>query len=364
MQDVLRAFATLAAICAVLAVAPLSPVQAQASKLAPLERLAPPFTADKVVILAKLRQKDFSGLELAFERYQEAFEKSPAAELEEQLAFDSFATDDTSVGDLIAKWIRAKPHSFAAHVSMSSHLSWRGWHTRGPAVASMTRPERFEEMQKYFAESADEAKRALKIRPKLSMAYVVLLGESRGEANWTLQRELEVDALRRIPANFCVREQVMECLYPRWGGNHAMMADFAQQSQVFVKANPYMHWLLGFIDLDEGETLGIHGEFEKSIVALTRALQEGGDYSGFYFSRGIGYLNTRSFEQALEDFDRANELSPQDPELLIRRATALAALRRPQEALADLKLVGIFEAQDDLSKQIHDWAVAAIKEQH
>jgi|GEM_PF-4621923 len=366
MRDLLKAFVTLTAICVVLAVALLSSLQAQAPapKLAPLVRLAPPFTANKLTILASLRQKDFVGLDSAFERYQQAFEKTPAAELDEKQAFDSFATDDASVGDLIAEWIRARPNSFAAHMAMGSYFSWRGWHTRGPAPASETASEQFKKMQKYFAESTDDTKLALKIRPKLGIAYAVLLGEARGEANWTLERALRNDALQQIPSSFVIREQVMESMYPRWGGNHEMMADFAQQSQALVKENPCMHWLLGFTDLDEGETLGIHGEFDESIAALTRAIQKGGDYSGFYFDRGVGYVGKKSYDQALEDFDRANELSPQDPELLIRRAYALAKLRRPKELVEDLKFVSIFEAPNDLSTYLHDWAVHAGKEQH
>ena len=62
------------------------PLQAQppAATLQQLTRLAPPFTADKLVILGKLRQKDFADLDSEFELYQEAFEKSPAAYLNEK----------------------------------------------------------------------------------------------------------------------------------------------------------------------------------------------------------------------------------------------------------------------------------------
>ena len=142
-----------------------------------------------------------------------------------------------------------------------------------------------------------------------------------------------------------------------------MMANFAQQSQTLVKQNPYMRWLLGFVDADEGEMLGIHSELNQSIVSLTRALQKGGDYSGFYFIRGETYGQMGSWQEALEDFNRANELSPQDPELLIRRAYVLAEFKRPKEVLADLQLVDVFESPNDLSTQLHDWAVKASKEQ-
>ena len=68
--------------------------------------------------------------------------------------------------------------------------------------------------------------------------------------------------------------------------------------------------------------------------------------------------------EEVKDFDRANELSPQDPEVLIRRAYALAELKRPKEVLADLQVVNVFEAPNDLSTQLHDWAVKASKVQH
>jgi len=356
----------LTTICMVLIAALWSPLWAltPAPKLGPLVRLAPPFSANKLSILASLRQKDFTGLDSKFEQYQQAFEKTPAAELNEKLAFDSFATDDPSVGDLIEEWIIARPNSFAAHMAMGSYFSWRGWHTRGAGFADQTPSGQFDKMGKFFAQSAEETKMALKLRPKLSIAYAVLLGEARGQSDRTIHQALESDALREIPASFVIREEVMESLYPRWGGSHEMMEEFAQESQALVKENPYMHWLLGSIDADEGETLGIHGELDQSIATLTRAIEKGGDYSGFYLIRGESYVHSSSFEQGLADFDRANELSPQDPELLILRADVLARLGKPKEVLADLQFVSFFEAPNENSTQLHDWAVKAIKEQH
>jgi tetratricopeptide (TPR) repeat protein len=249
-------------------------------------------------------------------------------------------------------------------MAMGSYFSWRGWHTRGAGFADQTPSGQFDKMRKFFAQSDGETKIALKLRPQLSIAYAVLLGEARGQSDHAVHQTLERDALRQIPASFVIREELMESRYPRWGGSHEMMAEFAQQSQARVKENPYMRWLLGFTDSDEGEMLGIHGKYDQSIVALTRAIQKGGDYSGFYFIRGESYGQSGLWEQALQDFDRNNELSPQDPEVLIRRAYALAELKKPKEVLADLQVVNVFEAPNDLSTQLHDWAVKASKGQH
>jgi tetratricopeptide (TPR) repeat protein len=348
------------------AIAFCSPSRAQvgSTALSPLQRVAPPFTANKLAILARLRDKDFRGLDAEFESYQQAFEKNPAAELNEKLAFDSFATDDAAVGDLIADWIKAKPNSFAAHLARGSYFSWRGWRVRSNFADSGTASAPAGTTRDYFARSAAELRTALKIRPRLSIAYALLLGEARGEEDRPLQQKIGTAALRELPASFVIREEAMECLYPRWEGSHQQMLDFAQQSQAHAKENPCLHWLLGFVDRDDGETLAIDGALDKSIAALTRAIHEGGDYSGFYFSRGESYLHRELYEQALEDFNRADELSPQDPELIIRRAATLARLERPKDALVDLKFVAMFEAPDDFSTQLHDWAVAAIKEQH
>jgi len=357
----MKRYVILTSICMALATALGSSLRAQtpAPNLAPLVRLTPPFTANKLSILARLRQKDFIGLDSEFDQYQQTFEKTPAAELNEKLAFDSFATDDPSVGDLIEEWILARPTSFAAHMAMGSYFSWRGWHTRGPAFADDTQASQFEKMHKFFAQSDTETRLALKIEPRLSIAYAVLLGEARGESNDAIHQSLESDALRVMPASFVIREEVMKSRYPRWGGNHESMADFAQQSQAFVKENPLMHWLLGSIDADEGETQGIQGELAQSIATLTQAIQKGGDYSGFYLIRGESYVHSSLFEQGLQDFDRANELFPQDPELLILRADVLARLGRPKEVLADLQFVSVFEAPNVESNQLHDWAVKA-----
>jgi tetratricopeptide (TPR) repeat protein len=361
----LKAFLTLTAIILFAGAVRLYPLYAESSapKPPPLVRLALPFTANKLAILAKLRRQDFAGLDAEFARYQDAFEKNPAAELNEKLAFDSFATDDPTVGELIARWIKEKPDSFAAHMALGNYFAWKGWRTRGEPIPGETGSPRPEKRQTYFDRSARDLRSALGIRPKLSLAYAVLLGEARAEEDQPRQQKIGAAAIGEIPASFVVREEAMECLYPRWGGDHKMMADFAQQSQLHGKENPCLHWLLGFVARDQGETLAIDGDLDRSIEALTLAIRQGGDYSGFYFSRGESYLHRERYQEALRDFDRADELSPQDPELIVRRAAALARLGRPKDALADLKFVAIFEAPDQFSTQLHDWALNEIKQQ-
>ncbi len=318
---------------------------------------APVFTANKLAILAKLRRNDFAALDAEFDGYQSAFERNPSAELNEEVAFDSFATDDDSVKGLVAEWIKARPGSFAAHLAMGSYRSWRGWHTRGTGASKSASEEQSTAMKKFFADSVGEIRTALKLRPQLSIAYALLIGEARGEGKPAQVIALQAEALEHVPASFVVREQVMVSFYPRWGGNHDLMSKLAELSQSVVKENPYLHWLLGFVDLDDGETFGIQGQYDKSIAALSDAIKKGGDFWRFYSSRGVAYLDSGAFDKALADFDRANQLSPQDPDLLTYRAAALVQLGKPKEALADLEVVKVFEKPDQLWNQLHAAAV-------
>lgn len=320
----------------------------------------PPFVANKLAILAKLKQKDFTGLELEFEQYHQAYQKNPIAELNEKVAYDSFATDDPVIGDLVGEWVNERPNSYAAHLAMGSYFSWRGWYSRGPSVASQTAETRFDAMRRFFSQSEDDIKTAIKLKPDLSIGYALLIGEARAAHRERL-KTLEVEAFRAVPPSFVVREQTMISLYPRWGGDHESMGALATESQTLVKENPCMQWLLGFMDLDKGQTLNLHEKYEESIAVLTTAIRKGGNYHLFYSERGISYLHTGKGEQALEDFDRANELDPQDPELLILRAAAYVKLKKPKEALADLEVIRNFESPYDLWNQYHDWAIDALK---
>jgi tetratricopeptide (TPR) repeat protein len=324
----------------------------------------PIFTANKLAILAQLRQKNFAALDSEFDGYQKAFESDPKAELNEEVAFESFATDDEAIQGLITEWIKARRGSFAAHMAMGSYCSWRGWHSRGPGGRSGAPGEQSSAMKKFFAASVGDIRTALKLRPKLSVAYGVLIGEARGQGIPTQAIALQAEALQQVPASFVVREQLMVSFYPRWGGNHDLMTKFADQSQSVVKQNPYVHWLLGFVDLDDGETFGIQGQFDKSIAALSDAIKKGGDFWRFYSSRGVAYLNSGAFDKALNDFNRANQLSPQDPDLLTYRAAALLQLGKPKEALADLEVVKVFAKPDQLWNQLHDAAVKLAAARH
>ncbi len=353
LKSIIAAVSACAAVIAlVLAVGAEQPEESRATN--PPD---PVFTANKLAILAQLRRKDFAALDSEFDGYQRAFEADPKAELNEEVAFESFATDDETVQGLIAQWIKARPGSFAAHMAMGSYCSWRGWHTRGPGGGRSVTDEQSAAMKGFFAASVGDIRTALKIRPKLSVAYGVLIGEARGEENPTQAIALQAEALQQTPASFVVREQLMVSFYPRWGGNHDLMTKFADQSQSVVKQNPYVHWLLGFVDLDDGETFGIHGQYDEAIASLTGAIKRGGDFWRFYSSRGVSYMNSGAFDKALADFNRANQLSPQDPDLLTDRAAALVQLGKPKEALADLEVVKVFEKPDQLWNQLHNAAV-------
>ncbi len=70
--------------------------------------------------------------------------------------------------------------------------------------------------------------------------------------------------------------------------------------------------------------LGNHGRFEEAIAALDRIAALSPDHAMVYVVRGRNYYNTDLYERALQDFDRAFELSA-EPELDWRLGRARTA---------------------------------------
>jgi hypothetical protein len=214
-----------------------------------------------------------------------------------------------------------------------------------PRFADGTADAQFEKMNKFFAQSDTETRLALKIEPKLSIAYAVLLGEHAERAIMRFTNRWKATRFESCrPVSWSARRWWNPDTPAGVETTKGWRTSLSSRRRSWRKT-PSCIGCFGFIEADEGETQGIQGELDQSIATLTRAIQKGGDYSGFYFIRGESYVHSTSFEQGLEDFDLANELSPQDPELLILRADVLARLGRPKEVLADLQFAGSSKRQ-------------------
>jgi tetratricopeptide (TPR) repeat protein len=131
----------------------------------------------------------------------------------------------------------------------------------------------------------------------------------------------------------------MFCLLPRWGGSYAAMDAFADEAQEYAEENPRLEHLLGYAAWDRADVALYQ---EKDPVAargyIRSALIHGDEYD-FYDILSEIEMREDHWREALDDVDRALELAPALPDLLVNRAYVLDALNRRGAASADVELV-------------------------
>ena len=85
----------------------------------------------------------------------------------------------------------------------------------------------------------------------------------------------------------------------------------------------------------EGEELFSKGQLGASIAAFTKAVRADPEFSDAYFDRGLAWLATKRWNDAIDDYDEALALDPERVAAYYNRAFAYSQLRRPQDAVSD-----------------------------
>jgi hypothetical protein len=77
----------------------------------PLYPLTPPISADKVVLMADLRARNFDKLEATLTAYQSAAEKDVTQETNMVQAFEAFSREDPTFEAPLQEWVSRSPKS-------------------------------------------------------------------------------------------------------------------------------------------------------------------------------------------------------------------------------------------------------------
>ena len=322
----------------------------------PLKILTPPFTANKTELIQELRDRKFQVLDAQLNSYQKSCEVNVLAEDNLMLAFDAFKFTDPSLGPIFDEWVKSEPDSYPAHMARAKYMLELGWQARGRRYADKTTEQQFNEMARIFGESVKDAVAAIKLNPKASPAYGVIIQAARGVSDYKVLNNVYAASLKNAPLSVWTRISVIITLEPKWGGSYEAMAKFAGDAQKDAAKNPRLQSLNGFADIDRGDAAWEAGDLRQAIRDYNQALVEGGDFAQAYAQRGAAYDQLHLYNDALEDLARANKLRPQEPSTLERLAWVYLHLNRPQDTLAAIQEYQQFAALDPDLVHLQQWA--------
>ena len=96
-----------------------------------------------------------------------------------------------------------------------------------------------------------------------------------------------------------------------------------------------------------GIGFAISGEYEQAIECFNKAIELDPNNADAYFSRGTTHARLSQYEKAIKDFDRAIELNPNYSEAYRNRGGAYAALSQHERAIEDLNKAIELNPNDD-----------------
>jgi len=303
----------------------------------------PKITADRSEIIGKLTNYQFSQLDAELSTYEKHAERDPRFEMNAMAAFAAFATSDVLISDRIDKWTQVSPNSYAAAMASAVCLTETAFRWRGTNAIDDTPSANIQAMNDNLGQAGHQLSRALALNPNLALAYAMRIKAARLGGTPEDVERAKNEALARVPDSFSVREQIMYALEPRWGGSREEMKKFSEASQAYAGKNPAMTFLKAFIPMDIAVDAEDAGQPEQAISYYTQAVKEGGEYWTTYRRRAGAYARMQRWDQALADAKRANQLFPDNSEVLQLLATAAAQTGDPTASLNWLVLYTKFE---------------------
>ncbi len=292
-----------------------------------------PAHVDKPALRSLLWHRKFADLTRDFEQLEDAFEADPRKEYWPADAGDAFASAEPSLAPKLDAWVAATPDSFAPYFARGTYEFAVAEAKRGMHWAKDTPAEDFKAMEAPLRAAERDLAKALALRPNLVAAMRWLIGAAAHESDQAEKRKLVDRATTFCAECFQIRVAYLSDLRPRWGGSYTEMRVFAASAP--VAKNARLRLLAGYPDLDRAELFAGANDYGGASKAIEDALAYG-EGTDFLVERARIRQGRKDWGAALADLDRANELRPQTPEILVLRANALTTQRRSYDAGVDL----------------------------
>jgi tetratricopeptide (TPR) repeat protein len=286
---------------------------------------------DKSEILLQFQKQLFKSLNSKLEEFQQAFEEDYQAEDYVFDAFEVFKKADTVYEPIMQNWVKQFPASYAPYVARAEYYCACALQARGNKRAIEKDQNEYKEMERYYSLALLDIDQALKLNVGLDVCYVLTVEIGMALEKEELITNALVEASKYHPYGYRVRLKYLQTLTPRNGGSYEKMEGFIASCAKFAVYNSKIKELSASIPADKGSVFSYLGKYDQAAKMYTEALKYS-NYHSYYAARGDAYAKLQDYKHTLEDYDRALELSPNDPEYLRRKAQVLSHQNRFIEA--------------------------------
>ena len=258
----------------------------------------------------ELKDGQYDELESQLNAVLDKFLADPAYELVLQ-ASANFAEEGHAHGRVadtawIQAWVKARPNSPWAHYSAGLRWSDTAWGERGNGWASDVSEAQWKKVHEDEVRARADIKAALKIDPKLAIAWVTLMNIDRSDPGAGLD-QVTADfnqGSKQVPTSYLIPDQYEETLEPRWMGSAAMMDDFAQSQLTNLDRNPRFWDLQGDSLADSGCAACNDYHWDVSLKQYNAALAYA-DRPSWLAAAGEAALHLHRYALAHAYYDRA-----------------------------------------------------------
>lgn len=326
----------------------IPPVQSHGSELS---------TAERQEIYDLLEARQFAQLNTILTQVQSEYLSNPVDDWKVVQAFNLFSDPYLAYRPLFDEWVAAYPDHFAPRLARGRYFSSLGWENRGGKYASETADSQFAGMHDYFDLALGDLEAALDLNPQLLPAYITMINIYKAQGPQSAQDETTRQAQQLFPTSYELYKKILKANEPRWGGSYTIMTNYAHQANEYADQNPEMSFLYSKPYVDQAWYAKRKKKYPEAIALYTKALAYG-EYIALYESRGHTYVKMNDPENALLDFNRALEITPDYSGVLRKRATLYFNRGEYAKALADIQTAqGSLTARNKPILRWYRWAI-------
>ena len=284
-------------------------------------RRLPTDRLDPVALRVSLTTGDYDAIERVYAAYQDSIRLSPRYERHLSDFAVAFWVADAGIGAGLDRWVTARAASPAARVARAGHHMKLGWRARGGAWAAETADSSFRAMRSEFVRAAEDVKVALERDSRSLLGYQLLIDMASSQGDTAAARGFLRKSIEILPGTELNRSAFMAALYPRWGGSYDAMRSFAAECDSAVASNPRLGAMRGLIEYDQARELVDDKKLDSAWALLERAVATG-DLRAVRQLRGDVAEMQGHYLRAVQEYDRALALSPNNADLLHSRSYA------------------------------------------